>query len=285
MIKIRTSLLFALFFCVILEGQAQEYGICLRSTVAVRGEKSDTSEQVTQLMFGDAFRILDISEDQKWFRIENHYDQYQGWIRKAQFYPIPEDYYQAYVQTAHPVIIRRGAQVMMKEEKIAIPVGSSLPFYENGNIRIDEQRYAVTGLARDITQKVSKDTLVLTAQQFLGTPYLWGGKSPKGWDCSGFTQVLYKMHGYTLPRDSYQQAEQGQTISIEEAKAGDLAFFQRKPEGDGRVVHVGILLGNGKIIHADGKVRINRIDETGLYRDDLGKYSHYLKLVKRLPED
>lgn len=293
--NIYSSLLFA---------QKKAYGICMESMVPVRGETADTSEQVTQLLFGDAFKILKSSSDASWIYVENVYDNYQGWIKKEQSREVDKTYFNAYLNQSHPVSADFSGKVFVEfalaadsppaageelqadasasdDKIINIPVGSTLPFYKDGIIKIGDQVMTYKGKIKDISNKSSKTQLVKVARSYLGTPYLWGGKTPEGVDCSGFSQMVYKINGYKIPRDSYQQAEKGETVPLSKAKAGDLAFFQRKAEGNGKVVHVGIYLGDGKIIHADGQVRINRLDEKGLYRDDLGKYSHFLKFLKR----
>ena len=111
-------------------------------------------------------------------------------------------------------------------------------------------------------------------------PYLWGGKSTFGIDCSGLTQQVYKLGGYELPRDAYQQAELGEVLSfVEEAEPGDLAFFDN---ADGKIIHVGIILGDYKIIHAHGKVRIDPFDSNGIFNTDSQKYSHKLRFIKKV---
>lgn len=287
--------------------QKNRYGVCTDGVVAVRGETADTSELVTQLLFGDAFKILKTSPDFAWVYIENHYDAYQGWIRRGPYKLVDKAYYQAYAKENHPVASNSLGKATLKREVaiesaaktgsnatsvpektrtyvsiINIPIGSTLPFYKDGFIQIGKEKFAFKGEVKAIDQKSSKSELIQVARSYLGSPYLWGGKTSEGLDCSGFTQMVFKINGYPIPRDSYQQAEKGKVIPFEQAKAGDLVFFQRKPEGNGKVVHVGIVLEEGKIIHSDGQVRINKLDAKGIYRDDLGKYSHYLKFVKRI---
>lgn len=263
-----------------LKAQNPEYGICLLEFEAVRGKTSDSSEQVTQLLFGDAFKILKKSEDAAWVFIENAYDNYQGWIRIRASFQISAAYYEEYLRNSHPVAHDSKAQVLIGKQKIAVPMGSTLPFLDQeGYIRIEQTKYKFSGRTRNPAEKTDKSALIQTAKTYLGTPYLWGGKSQKGLDCSGFTQTVFKTHGLKILRDSYQQAEQGESIKFEEAQPGDLLFFQKTPGDFVKVTHVGIYLGEGKLIHAFDQVEIDQVDEKGIYRD--GKYLRYLKLIKR----
>jgi cell wall-associated NlpC family hydrolase len=113
----------------------------------------------------------------------------------------------------------------------------------------------------------------------LNVPYRWGGKSVMGIDCSAFVQLCAKIAGYKLPRDASQQYDFGEEVSLSEALPGDIAFFENENH---RIVHVGILLSRNMIIHASGEVRIDAIDETGIFNNELNKYTHYLNKVKRL---
>lgn len=270
------------------QAYALDYGICAKSVVAVRKTTSAKSELVTQLVFGDAYKILKSSSDKKWVYIENSYDNYNGWIQMNTVYKVSETYFTDYQENTHPVVADKLAFVSFKGEKIPVSLGSTLPFYKKGEIKLGEEVAKYEGEAKDISKKHSKTQVIVTAKKLLKIPYLWGGKGKQGYDCSGFCQMVFKTNGYTLPRDSYQQAEKGKTVKLSEAQPGDLVFFQRKPQHieNGRVVHVGIVLENEnnkvKVIHSAGMVRINKLDKTGLYRDDLGKYSHYLKFIKRL---
>ena len=117
------------------------------------------------------------------------------------------------------------------------------------------------------------------AKFFLNAPYLWGGRTPWGIDCSGLTQQVYKHFGIAILRDASQQATQGKTVNfLAEAKPGDLAFFDN---AEGRIIHVGILLSPEEIIHASGRVKIDRIDNEGIYSEELGKRTHQLRIIKR----
>ncbi len=280
-----------LFFCLAgiflwnipkIAAQEKACGFCEQTFIPVRAEKSHTSEQVTQLVFGDVYQILNYSEDKTWAKIENHFDKYQGWIPAEALFMISEAYCTEFTQKTHSVAADYTGYILIEGKKIVIPAGSSLPFLEKGFIRIENKEYEYKGKSQALNYQNGKKLLLQTARTYLGTPYLWGGKTKQGIDCSGFTQMVFKQSGFDLPRDSYQQAEVGKKITLENAQPGDVAFFQRKAEGEGKVVHVGIYLGKGKIIHADGQVRINQLDQKGIYRDDLGKHSHFLKFLRRM---
>jgi cell wall-associated NlpC family hydrolase len=159
-------------------------------------------------------------------------------------------------------------------------LGSFLPNYKKNNVSFNKNEYIFDGLTVDSSKKNSKNKLIENAYIYLNAPYLWGGRSPLGIDCSGFTQLLYKLNGVQLPRDASQQAKVGQTLSfVEESEAGDLAFFDNE---EGNIIHVGMVLDNNRIIHASGKVRIDRLDHQGIYNVDTHKYSHRLRLIKKI---
>jgi cell wall-associated NlpC family hydrolase len=159
---------------------------------------------------------------------------------------------------------------------IPITLGASLSFLNHSEI--NTQNYEFEGLK--ISGVKSKSDLINTAYMYLNAPYLWGGKSVFGIDCSGFTQMVYKLNGYKLLRDAAQQASQGEVLSfIEESEPGDLAFFDNE---EGKIIHVGIMLENNYIIHASGKVRIDRLDHLGIYNAELNRHTHRLRVIKKI---
>ncbi len=236
------------------------------------------SEQVSQIIWGDACKIL--QQSGSWCEVELAYDNYKGWIPKDSLTYIKLLTYNQYLAGKWRVAVGKDNTMTYKKQAVKVPAGATLPFFENDKMVLEGKTYTYKGEST-LPAPLDKTAMLQTAQSFLGVPYLWGGKSPAGWDCSGFVQMVGKMHGLWLLRDSYQQAEQGIKISLKEAQLGDIAFFQRKAEGEGRVIHVGFYVGKGQIIHADGEVRLNTLDSIGIYRDDLKKYSHYLKFLRR----
>ncbi len=258
------------------------YGICNLSIVPCRKEPSDRSEMVTQLLFGEHFRILE--EQERWCLIKIAYDNYECWIDKKQFQPIERHTFDILNSTENYFNNELVQIIMDNKTSLYFPIviASTLPNFDKDECVIENQSYTYEGA--HITGQLQPDLcrigLIETALMYLNTPYLWGGKTPFGIDCSGFTQMVYKLNGIKLKRDAYQQAEQGQTLSfVEEAEAGDLAFFDNE---EGKIVHVGIVMDDNKIIHASGKVRIDGFDHQGIFNNDHKDYSHRLRLLKRI---
>ncbi|AWM14908.1 C40 family peptidase [Flavobacterium sp. NRK F10] len=251
------------------------FGICNLAIVPIRSEASDRSEQVSQLLFGEFFKIIE--ETPKWSKIETAFDQYTGWVDNKQFFKISENQYADLLETPEVLNADLIEYITNPEnELIAIPLGSSLSFLSHENI--NTKNYAFEGLKTCGIK--SKTAIVKTAFMYLNAPYLWGGKSPFGIDCSGFTQMAYRLNGYHILRDASQQATQGEPLSfIEESEPGDLAFFD---DEEGNIIHVGIMMENNHIIHASGKVRIDRLDHLGIYNAETNRHTHKLRVIKKI---
>ena len=257
----------------------QQRGICRLSIVPVRGEGRESSEMVTQLLFGDHYMVLEPDKKGEWLRIRIHYDNYEGWINRKQHLEISEEYFEELSSLEFQACGEICGRLQLRNEHLNIVFGSILPLTSNELFDLKEQ---VNFVGKTLAVRKIRDFAVLKelAFQYINTPYLWGGKTPFGIDCSGFVQMIYKLCGYHINRDASQQARQGKLVaSLAEAEAGDLAFFNN-PEG--RIVHVGMLLENQEIIHASGKVRVDYLDEKGIYNRKNEIYTHRLCLIKRL---
>jgi hypothetical protein len=251
------------------------FGICNLGIVPVRSEASDKSEMVSQLLFGETFKIIETTP--KWIKIQAFYDAYEGWIDQKQYQEITETQYQS---LAEAELVLNGDLIDFisydTTQLMPIPLGSVLNFLDNNEINIPNFQFD----GKKECGIKTKDNLLKTAYLYLNAPYLWGGKTPFGIDCSGFTQMVYKLNGYKLLRDASQQAIQGEALSfIEESEPGDLAFFDND---EGNIIHVGIMMENNYIIHASGKVRIDRIDHLGIYNVDTGRHTHKLRVIKKV---
>ncbi|QOG04516.1 C40 family peptidase [Flavobacterium sp. MDT1-60] len=251
------------------------FGICNLAIVPVRSEPSDRSEIVTQLLFGEHIEILE--RQNQWARIKIQFDDYEGWVDSKQYQVISEANYN---QLSKEAIILNADLIdyitAPENLLLPIPLGASLTFLNNSEINTSNFDFEGTK-----TSGVKpKSALINTAFMYLNAPYLWGGKTPFGIDCSGFTQMVYKLNGYKIHRDASQQALDGEPLSfIEESEAGDLAFFDND---EGNIIHVGIIMENNYIIHASGKVRIDRLDHLGIYNPELNKHTHKLRVIKKI---
>ncbi len=257
-----------------------QYGICLLSVIPCRKEASNTSEMVTQLLFGDHYSILEAGEG--WIKIKIAYDNYECWINIKQHSKISESTFNQ-LQKQPAVYSSELIQVISNKNtntNFPISIGATLPLLKDKSSNFESFSFGFEGQTTAPNQKKSAQDILSTAYLFINAPYLWGGKNPLGIDCSGFTQTVFKLNGYKLPRDASQQVELGTPLSfVEEAEAGDLAFFDNE---EGNIVHVGILLDNQQIIHASGSVRIDKFDHYGIFSSDTKKYSHTLRVIKKI---
>ncbi len=256
------------------------FGICNLSIVPVRAEASDKSEMVTQLLFGDL--VVVNKKREGWLHIRMVYDNYEGWIDAKQIMTQSEESFQTIVNLPSYVTLDVVHVLDSNNKKAVTPVvlGSTMPYMVDQSFYLNDDIFFYDGLILNPDQEPKREKIIEFALLYLNTPYLWGGRSPFGIDCSGFTQIVYKLIGIKILRDASQQATHGETLNfISEAEAGDLIFFDND---EGKIIHVGIYLGNNKIIHASGKVRIDDVDHNGIYNHDNKEYTHKLRLIKCL---
>lgn len=254
-----------------------KYGICLLNIAPLRKEASDRSEMISQVLFGEHFEIID--EQKNWSYIRLDYDQYEGWIDKKQ-YEIISEFDRNLINKSTPHYSGELVDFLNinNSQLLTLSLGAKLPNYQQKKFIVNQQNFNFDGSVFNI--QLNKKHIVNIAYMYLNTPYLWGGKTPFGIDCSGFTQMVYKLCGYYLDRDASQQAKQGIILNfLEESEPGDLVFFDN---AEGKIIHVGILIGNERIIHASGKVRIDYIDHYGIYNVETKTHTHKLRLIKQL---
>src|SRR5215218_6182553 len=234
------------------------HAICTVAAAAVRKEPSHRTEMVNQLLFGETMEVLEATEE--WLKIKSLYDDYEGWITNHLVSGIDQS-----VATADINYVATGLvnQVTLPDQLINVPMGSALVGFNEETKWLWDEQHKYHGTYRNMQQPFDIDLLWPTMQVWINAPYLWGGKTFMGVDCSGFVQTIYKVLGVPLLRDAYQQAEQGTMVAdVDKAHAGDVVFFQNEA---GKITHVGIVLKNNKIIHASGTVRIDRFTREGIF--------------------
>lgn len=246
------------------------YGIANLSIASLRLEPCNTTELLSQVLYGDIFKILE--KRKKWSKIRLEDDRCEGWIDNNQYLEISELDYNTIVESPQKLSADLIEFVQDNNNQLlTIPFGSSLKALNFLNHHFD---------GNCIEEVQPKSTLIDTAFLYRNAPYLWGGKTPFGIDASGFTQMVYKLNGYELYRAVEQQARQGEALSfIEESEPGDLAFFDNN---EGQIVHVGIIMPDNYIIHSHGKVRVDRLDHSGIYNVDVKMHTHKLRVIKKI---
>jgi hypothetical protein len=267
-----------------------EFGICLQTVIPVRSEPSHKSEMVTQVLFGELFRIL-LSE-KGWANVQLAYDDYTGWIALNQVQLLTEKEF-LHLFNAETAVALDLVQLISNNTRNTIAplvMGSSLPGNSMGEFTILNDHYFYDGAIAETspfdtisTRKdhlIAKQGIISDAMMYFNAPYLWGGRTPFGIDCSGLVQMVYKIKKIKLLRDASQQATHGEPLNfVSEAEPGDLAFFD---DEEGNITHAGIMVDKSRIIHASGKVRIDTIDHEGIYNTEEQRYTHKLRIIKRI---
>jgi len=250
-----------------------DHALCIAPVAPLRKENTHRSEMVSQLLFGEALELLDRKEE--WLYIRSLVDGYEGWLTD---HLVEKTGTQVSAVSSSFVATDLLSEVIIDGERFYIPMGSVLTGYNPGSGEIAIRRYRVG--QHSPLEKQPSGFYISQAKRFLHAPYLWGGKTMMGIDCSGLMQVVFRTGGIFLKRDAYQQASEGTAVrSLEESQPGDLAFFNNDA---GRITHVGLLIDKQTIIHASGLVRIDPITEEGITHRQTGRKTHHLHSIRRV---
>jgi len=253
-----------------------KYAIASSAVIPLRPEPSEKSEMLTQVMFGECVEFFETTGN--WAKVITAFDAYEGWIDKKMMIEISETEFLNLSKNVFVLPDLFAVAIDDNNTHYLLPAGSSLPGFNTADLSflIGSKKFRLKQKPLDV-DKSQRMTICNIATSFLNSTYLWGGKNPFGIDCSGLSQVCYKIAGLPIPRDASKQVNNGTPVSfLENSKPGDLAFFDND---ESNIVHVGILLNPNKIIHASGKVRIDTIDHQGIFNNDLQKYSHKLRTI------
>ena len=248
--------------------------ICENVYIPLRSGPSHKSEMASQVLFGERFTILE--RIGTWIKIECHFDKNQGWIDSGHLQSSIDK------TNSQSFVLNRVLKCYKNDNtKLILEPGCEVvdPDFDNKKFRIGQNIYTTDN---DFNQSYISVTgsVIDTAMNLINSPYIWGGRIPSGIDCSGFMQLVFKIHGIVIPRNSSVQIREGKSVEfIDEAKPGDLVFFDNER---GTITHVGMILSKGLVIHASGRVRIDIIDHQGIFRQETSSYSHHLRMIKRL---
>lgn len=252
-----------------------QYGVCISGQAPVRAARAEASELVTQMLFGETCKIVD--QKSTWYFVYTDTDQYLGWIDIKALHLLSHDEYRDLNAIQHPFLTAAYGVVQMGEQQILISQAASLPFLEKNEGKIGTVKYTL------IRGSIAPaDDITVYPRLLLGAPYLWGGRTLLGIDCSALVLNTFLLHGICLPRDAGEQVNHGENVAfLKAAHPGDVCFFDNE---EGKIVHAGILLEQNQIIHASGCVRIDPVDHQGIYNPALKKYTHQLRIIKRIAE-
>lgn len=247
------------------------YGICHLSVAPIRSLADDAGEMLTQLLYGEHFKVLE--QRTNWSRVRNAYDGQEGWVSNLLYTPVTREQFDVADANPNPKWSSNLVDHVLNGSEHMLPILMGSAISQAAALNHNYEGEFLCGCQ-------PKPNLISTALLYLNAPFLAGGKTPFGIDSGGLTHMVYRINGHRLLRTATAQATQGESLSfIEESEPGDLAFFDND---QGVIDHVGIILPNNYIIHASGKVRIDRIDHTGIFNTDLNRYTHQLRVIKKL---
>lgn len=267
------------------------FAICLQPFIPMRASASEQSEMVNQMLFGDTFRIVE--ELPRWYKVIRDCDQYEGWIDWKTATLLKEQDYRHYLSQSENALLLRQPYNVISElgtggQSVSLYLSWGSRIFDMDEVGIEFQvqghRFDVPPMscvepmkASSVSRNACAKFLLQQARMLVNVPYLWGGCSAFGLDCSGFTQTLFRFIGISLPRNASQQAELGEEVDFGHCLAGDLAFFGR----DGKISHVGLCDNENRILHCSSRLHYDTLREDGIFSEERQEKTHNLVCIRR----
>ncbi|WP_081208217.1 C40 family peptidase [Salegentibacter sediminis] len=278
-------------------------GVVKISVANIRDEPKHSAQLVTQATLGMPLKVL--KKQGGWYYVQTP-EAYLGWVDYGGIHNMNEEELRSWKQKDKLIYLETVGfsyeEPNSDSQRVSDLVSGNIlelverrgKFYEvkypNGKRAFVETAYAQPYQDWLANLEATEEDLVATGKDLMGAPYLWGGTSPKGMDCSGFTKTVFFMNGVVLPRDASQQIHTGEEVdterNFENLEKGDLLFFG-KPATDStaeRVIHVGMWIGDNKFIHSMGNVHISNFDKDAEDFDEYN-YNRYLRTKRVLNKE
>jgi hypothetical protein len=257
-----------------------QYGVCRLSIVSVRKDANHLSQQVTQLLFGDHYEVLHEHKDRHWVLIRTYFDKVEGWIESKQHHAITKEYFDQINTSDFKITTDVCATILYKKTPVSIVLGSVVPISQSELFKMEEQ-FAFNGEAKALGQKREIEFVKTIATKYLNAPEQEGGKSPFGIDGIGLVQMVYKISGYHLPHNLHALLSQYKHVKGAN-HLGDILFLNSNKE---KTQHLGLLIDEDKVMHIDGKVRVDQIVEEGLFDPETKILTHQVEAIIRIIGD
>jgi cell wall-associated NlpC family hydrolase len=251
------------------------------TAAAIRAQAKEKAEMTSQLLLGEPVTIVEAGK--KYSRIRCSDDDFEGFVRNDQLIAADERTFR--LQRDNPAFaLDLWSTILGDQAGLPITFGARLPEFDGMRLMHGGQQFNYSGqaaLSEDLRSEA--ELLIRFARRWLYAPMLHGGRTPTGVDPAGLVQLVARLINIKLPRTAEAMSHHGRMVDfVIQAQPADLAFFDNRK---GQIEHVGLLLPDSQILHVNDRVRIDSIDHYGIFNYELGKYTHRLRIVKRLLPD
>ncbi|NNE27742.1 MAG: C40 family peptidase [Saprospiraceae bacterium] len=254
-------------------------GICKIALASLRKLPDHKAQLISQVLYGEKVHVIS-QRNKHWWRVVCDWDQTVGWVDPKQFEFNHFKFPQLLETESQSFALEHFHGITTEQKTVPIMLGSNLYSCDGLNVKMPTGKFQYTGQHVDLEQsKHSRKLLLNISRRFLHAPYFEGGRSITGTDASGFIQIVFKMIGINIPRYPEEISVLGDDIGFyNEAVPGDIAFFGK---GNKDISHIGVIIEDGLILHAYGRVKADRLDQQGIYDLDEKRYTFKLRSIRR----